>query len=76
MLGIPPSAEQVREFLNNDSPDSYNQLIDRMLASDAYGEHWGRFWLDKARYADCDGYAKYKVRPTAWEWRDWVIALA
>ena len=73
LLGIPPSAEQVREFLNNDSPDSYNQLIDRMLASDAYGEHWGRFWLDKARYADSDGYEKDNVRPTAWVWRDWVI---
>ena len=73
LLGIPPSADEMREFMQNESPDSYIQLVDRMLASDAYGEHWGRFWLDKARYADSDGYEKDNVRPTAWVWRDWVI---
>ena len=73
LLGIPPSADQMREFLQDDSPNSYIQLVDRMLASDAYGEHWGRFWLDKARYADSDGYEKDNVRPNAWVWRDWVI---
>ncbi len=73
LRGIPPSAYEVRKFLQNDSPDSYIQLVDRMLASDAYGEHWGRFWLDKARYADSDGYEKDNVRPNAWVWRDWVI---
>ena len=73
LRGIPPSDGEMREFLQNNSPDSYIKLVDRMLASDAYGEHWGRFWLDKARYADSDGYEKDNVRPTAWVWRDWVI---
>ena len=73
LLGIPPSAEEVRQFLQNNSQDSYIQLVDKLIASDAFGEHWGRFWLDKARYADSDGYEKDNVRPTAWVWRDWVI---
>ena len=73
LRGFPPSAAEVRDFLQNDSPEAYAQLVDRLLASDAFGEHWGRYWLDKARYADSDGYEKDNVRPTAWVWRDWVI---
>ena len=73
LRGIPPSAIEVRTFLQDNFPEAYARLVDRMLSSDAYGEHWGRYWLDKARYADSDGYEKDKVRPTAWVWRDWVI---
>jgi len=73
LRGIPPSTNEVRAFLQNNSPEAYDQMVDRMLGSDAYGEHWGRYWLDKARYADSDGYEKDNVRPTAWVWRDWVI---
>ena len=73
LRGIPPSANEVRDFLRDDSPEAYDRLVDRMLGSCAFGEHWGRYWLDKARYADSDGYEKDNVRPNAWVWRDWVI---
>ena len=55
LRGIPPSAIEVRTFLQDNFPEAYARLVDRMLSSDAYGEHWGRYWLDKARYADSDG---------------------
>lgn len=73
LRGIPPGANEVRDFLRDDSPEAYDRLVDRMLGSGAFGEHWGRYWLDKARYADSDGYEKDNVRPNAWVWRDWVI---
>jgi hypothetical protein len=73
LRGIPPGAKEVRDFLRDDSPKAYDRLVDRMLGSGAFGEHWGRYWLDKARYADSDGYEKDNVRPNAWVWRDWVI---
>ena len=73
LRGIPPGAKEVRDFLRDDSPKAYDRLVDRMLSSGAFGEHWGRYWLDKARYADSDGYEKDNVRPNAWVWRDWVI---
>ncbi|MED5495094.1 MAG: DUF1549 domain-containing protein, partial [Verrucomicrobiota bacterium] len=73
LRGIPPGAKEVRDFLRDNSPKAYDRLVDRMLGSGAFGEHWGRYWLDKARYADSDGYEKDNVRPNAWVWRDWVI---
>jgi hypothetical protein len=73
LLGLPPQPEEVREFVNDSRPDAYEQMVDRLLASPHYGEHWGRHWLDLARYADSDGYEKDGVRPYAWLYRDWVI---
>jgi hypothetical protein len=55
-------------------PDSYERLVDRLLASPAYGERWGQHWLDLARFAETDGFEHDKVRPEAWKFRDWVIA--
>ena len=55
------------------SPDAYEKLVDRLLASPHFGERWGRHWLDLARYADSDGYEKDNPRPDAWRYRDWVI---
>jgi hypothetical protein len=55
------------------APDAYEQLVDRLLASPHFGERWGRHWLDKARFADSDGYEKDNARPNAWHYRDWVI---
>jgi mono/diheme cytochrome c family protein len=73
LIGLPPSPQEVDEFLKDPSPDAYEKLVDRLLASPHYGERWGRHWLDLARYADSDGYEKDAGRPFAWRYRDWVI---
>ncbi|MGE3804033.1 MAG: PSD1 and planctomycete cytochrome C domain-containing protein [Gemmataceae bacterium] len=73
LLGLPPSPEEVDAFLNDKSPDAYEKLVDRLLASPHYGERWARHWLDLARYADSDGYEKDTGRPFAWRYRQWVI---
>ena len=73
LLGLPPTPAEVHDFINNKSEDAYETLIDRLLASPHFGERWGRHWLDKARYADSDGYEKDKPRLNAWRYRDWVI---
>lgn len=72
LLGLPPTAEQVDEFLADTSADAYERLVDRLLASPHYGERWGRHWLDAARYADSNGYTIDSGR-SIWKYRDWVI---
>ena len=72
LIGIPPSAAEVRKFVNNQHPDAYGQLVDTLLARPEYGEHWARAWLDLARYADTNGYEKDRPR-SIWPWRDWVV---
>jgi len=72
LLGLPPSPEQVQQFLADDSPDAYEKLVDRLLESPAYGERWGRHWLDLAHYADSNGYSIDGAR-SIWRYRDWVI---
>ena len=74
LIGLPPTPEQLDEFLGDLHPDSTERLVDRLLASPHFGERWGRHWLDLARYADSDGYEKDRPRPFAWRYRDWVIA--
>ncbi len=73
LTGLLPAPEEVRDFLADNRPDAYERLVDRLLASPHYGEKWGRWWLDLARYADSDGYEKDRARPWAWRWREWVI---
>lgn len=73
LLGLPPSAETVHEFLADQSPDAFERLVDRLLASPHYGERWGRDWLDAARYADSNGFTRDQPR-TIWKYRDWVIS--
>ena len=73
LTGLPPTPEEVNEFVNDPDPTAYEQLVDRLLASPHYGERWGRHWLDVARYADTCGYDKDKLRPNAWPYRDYVI---
>ncbi|NLX98322.1 MAG: DUF1549 domain-containing protein [Rhodopirellula sp.] len=73
LIGLPPEPEQVDPFVDDRSPDAYEKLVNRLLASPRFGERWGRHWLDKARFADSDGYEKDNPRPDAWRWRDWVI---
>jgi len=73
LVGLPPSPEQIAEFLADQHPDAYERLVDQLLASPHYGEKWARPWLDLARYADSDGYEEDRIRPHAWRWRHWVI---
>jgi len=73
LTGLPPQPAEVAEFLNDESPDAYEKLVDRLLASPHYGERWGRHWLDLAHYADSDGYLGDGFRNYAWLYRDWVI---
>ena len=73
LTGLPPTPAELEAFLKDDSPDAYEKVIEKLLASPHYGERWGRHWLDAARYADSDGYEKDTGRPFAWRYRDWVI---
>ena len=73
LIGLPPSPEEVETFVKDTSPQAWERVVDRLLASPHYGERWGRHWLDAARYADSDGYEKDTGRPFAWRYRDWVI---
>src|SRR5262245_9408344 len=72
LIGLTPSIEEVDAFLADSSPQAYQKAVERLLASPHYGERWGRYWLDAARYADSDGYEKAKPR-RVWFYRDWVI---
>jgi hypothetical protein len=72
VIGLPPGAKEVDEFLSDTSPNAYEKVVDRLLASEHYGERWARPWLDLARYADSNGYEKDNLR-VAWKYRDWVI---
>ena len=72
LTGLPPTIEEADAFINDASPDAYEKLVDRLLASPRYGERWARRWLDLARYADTNGYEKDRPR-SIWPWRDWVI---
>ncbi|HEX3880530.1 MAG TPA: PSD1 and planctomycete cytochrome C domain-containing protein [Bryobacteraceae bacterium] len=73
LTGLPPTPQEVEAFVNDNRPDAYERLVDRLLDSPHYGEKWARYWLDLARYADSDGYEKDRVRPWAWRYRQWVI---
>ncbi|WP_437207264.1 DUF1553 domain-containing protein [Planctomicrobium sp. SH664] len=72
LTGLPPTLAEVEAFVADPAPDAYPQLIDRLLAKPAYGEHWARMWLDLARYADSAGYADDPARQI-WLFRDYVI---
>ena len=68
LIGLPPSAEDIERFVADESPDAYERLIERLLASPHYGERWARHWLDVAGYADSEGAAGDPVRPDAWKY--------
>ena len=73
LTGLPPTPDEVRAFVEDESPDAYERLLDRLLASPHYGEKWGRHWLDLVRWAETDSYERDRVKPGAWRYRDWVI---
>jgi len=72
ITGLPPSLSEIDYFVQDETPDAYEKLVNRLLASDAYGERMAANWMDVARYADSDGYLDDKHREFA-PWRDWVI---
>ncbi len=74
LTGLPPTPAELAAFESDNSPDAYERLADRLLASPAFGQRYGQYWLDLARFAETDGYEHDKVRPQAWKYRDWVIA--
>jgi hypothetical protein len=73
LTGLPPNPEQVNAFVDNQSPLAFEELIDAMLQSQAYGEHWGRHWLDLVRYAESRGHEFDPDIPNAYQYRDYVI---
>src|SRR5205814_7932189 len=75
LVGMPPTREELHAFLADTSPDAYEKVVDRLLASPQYGERWGRHWMDVWRYSDWAGY-QAEVResqPFVWRWRDWIV---
>ena len=73
LTGLPPTPAEVDAFAEDASPDAYERVVDRLLASPAYGERYAQHWLDLARFAESDGFEHDLVRPNAWRYRDWVI---
>ena len=73
LIGLPPTPEEIEAFLNDQSPDAFAKVVDRLLASPHYGERWGRHWLDLVRYAETDGHEFDPDKPGAYLYRDYVI---
>jgi hypothetical protein len=76
LTGLPPTPAELESFLNNKSPNAYEELVDRLLGSKRYGERWARYWLDIVHFGESHGYDKDKPRPNAWPYRDYVIQAA
>jgi len=73
LTGLPPTPEEVEAFVNDESPKAWENLIDKLLASERYGEHWGRKWLDVVRYAETNSFERDNPKPHVWRYRDYVI---
>ena len=73
LIGLPPTTQQVAEFVTDDRPDAFERLVDQLLESPQFGERWGRHWLDLARYADSNGLDENFLFREAWRYRNWVI---
>ena len=73
LTGLPPMPAEIDSFLADTAPDAYEKLVDRLLASPAYGERWARHWLDVVRYAESHGFEYDRLRDHSWRYRDYVI---
>ncbi len=73
LIGVPPTSEQIEEFVEDESVEAYDELVERLLASPQYGVRWGRHWLDVARYADSNGLDENLAFGNAWRYRDYVM---
>jgi hypothetical protein len=74
LIGLPPTPQEIDEFVADLSPDAFEKVVNRLLASPHYGERWARHWLDLARYAESEGFKADETRPNAWRYRDYVIS--
>ena len=73
LLGLPPTPEEVAEFANDSAPDAYERLVDRLLASPAFGERWARHWMDLVHFAETHGHDQDRPRENSWPYRDYLI---
>ena len=73
LIGLPPTPDEVRRFLEDSSPGAVAEVVDELLARPQYGERWARHWLDVVRYADTNGYERDGAKPNAWRYRDYVV---
>ncbi len=73
LIGLPPTADAIARFEQDDGPLAWERLIDELLASPEYGQRWARMWLDVVRYADTSGYERDQEKPFSWKYRDWVV---
>ena len=73
LLGLPPTPDEIDGFVNDESPDAWEKLIDRLLDDKRYGEHWARYWLDIVRFAESDGWNQDAFRANLWRYRDYVV---
>ncbi len=73
LTGLPPPPVEIASFIDDRSPNAYEKVVDRLLASPGYGERWGRHWLDVVRYGESNGYEQNHLRGNAWPYRDYVI---
>jgi hypothetical protein len=74
LIGLPPTPEEMRAFLADDSQQAYERVVDRLLASPRYGERWARHWMDAAHFAETHGHDQDRIRTNAWPYRDYLIA--
>src|SRR5256884_3481613 len=73
LIGLPPAPEEMRAFLEDHSPDAYDRVVDRLLASVRYGERWARHWMDAVHFAETHGHDQDRIRTNAWPYRDYLI---
>ena len=73
LIGLPPTPDEVTAFIADQSPNAYERLVERLLASPSYGERWTRHWLDVARFGESQGFERDKLRSNSWRYRDWLI---
>lgn len=73
VVGLPPSREEIDAFVADTSPQAWETVVNRLLASRHFGERWARYWLDVVRFAETSGYERDQVKPFAWKYRDWVV---
>ena len=73
LIGLPPTPEQLHAFVSDQSPQAYEQMVDRLLASPRYGERWARHWMDTVHFAETHGHDQDRIRTNAWPYRDYLI---
>ena len=73
LTGLPPAPEEVEAFVRDKNPNAYQELVDKLLASSAYGERFARLWMDTVHFAETHGHDQDRVRPNAWRYRDYLI---